>query len=182
MERCHAPYHIQRVDYICQWMEEVICSYLNRPEAQWEDIFFDKRYDSVFCPGRSWTHASLKPASRKENTPEIQCLFITTIFIFLVDYPLFVFIFYRLAYDPVCTQCLLACFRSSCTIFLSMFCCFLFQRSIDWLIFQSIHIHLLSLTTYTYKHVHSLAFLLSCCSYSQTYQFRMRFGWDCVMS
>lgn len=42
MERCHAPYHIQRVDYICHWMEEVICSYLSRPEAEWEDIFFDK--------------------------------------------------------------------------------------------------------------------------------------------
>lgn len=42
MERCHTPYHIQRVDYVCQWMEEVICSYLSRPEAEWEDILYDK--------------------------------------------------------------------------------------------------------------------------------------------
>ncbi|KAG1762583.1 ras guanine nucleotide exchange factor domain-containing protein [Suillus occidentalis] len=42
MERCHAPYYIQRVDYVCQWMEEVICSYLNRPEAEWEDILYEK--------------------------------------------------------------------------------------------------------------------------------------------
>ncbi|KAG1750935.1 ras guanine nucleotide exchange factor domain-containing protein [Suillus occidentalis] len=42
MERCHAPYYIQRVDYVCQWMEEVICSYLNRPEAEWDDILFEK--------------------------------------------------------------------------------------------------------------------------------------------
>ncbi|KAG2033736.1 ras guanine nucleotide exchange factor domain-containing protein [Suillus americanus] len=42
MERCHAPYYIQRVDYVCQWIEEVICSYLSRPEAEWEDIFYDK--------------------------------------------------------------------------------------------------------------------------------------------
>ncbi|KAG1727048.1 ras guanine nucleotide exchange factor domain-containing protein [Suillus occidentalis] len=42
MERCHAPYHIQRVDYVCQWMEEVICSYLNRPEAEWDDILYEK--------------------------------------------------------------------------------------------------------------------------------------------
>ncbi|KAG1872516.1 ras guanine nucleotide exchange factor domain-containing protein [Suillus subalutaceus] len=42
MERCHTPYYIQRVDYVCQWIEEVICSYLSRPEAEWEDIFYDK--------------------------------------------------------------------------------------------------------------------------------------------
>ncbi|KIK40806.1 hypothetical protein CY34DRAFT_806800, partial [Suillus luteus UH-Slu-Lm8-n1] len=42
MERCHAPYYIQREDYVCQWMEEVICSYLNRPEAEWEDILYEK--------------------------------------------------------------------------------------------------------------------------------------------
>lgn len=42
MERCHAPYYIQRVDYVCQWMEEVVCSYLNRPEAEWEDILYEK--------------------------------------------------------------------------------------------------------------------------------------------
>lgn len=42
MERCHTPYYIQRVDYVCQWLEEVICSYLSRPEAEWEDIFYDK--------------------------------------------------------------------------------------------------------------------------------------------
>ncbi|KAG1822748.1 ras guanine nucleotide exchange factor domain-containing protein [Suillus subaureus] len=53
MERCHAPYYIQRVDYVCQWIEEVICSYLSRPEAEWEDIFYDKRYDSVSCSRRS---------------------------------------------------------------------------------------------------------------------------------
>jgi hypothetical protein len=53
MERCHAPYNIQREDYVWQWMEEVICSYLDRPEAEWEDILYEKRYDSVFCPGRS---------------------------------------------------------------------------------------------------------------------------------
>ncbi|KIK41604.1 hypothetical protein CY34DRAFT_85165 [Suillus luteus UH-Slu-Lm8-n1] len=53
MERCHTPYHIQRVDYVCQWMEEVICSYLNCPEAEWEDILYEKRYDSVFCSRRS---------------------------------------------------------------------------------------------------------------------------------
>ncbi|KAG2129478.1 ras guanine nucleotide exchange factor domain-containing protein [Suillus clintonianus] len=43
MERCHIPYHIQRVDYVCQWMEQVICSYLSRPENEWEDIFYDKK-------------------------------------------------------------------------------------------------------------------------------------------
>ncbi|KAG1906703.1 ras guanine nucleotide exchange factor domain-containing protein [Suillus fuscotomentosus] len=42
MERCHTPYCIQRVDYVCQWMEEVVCSYLSRPEVEWEDIFYDK--------------------------------------------------------------------------------------------------------------------------------------------
>ncbi|KAG1773448.1 ras guanine nucleotide exchange factor domain-containing protein [Suillus occidentalis] len=41
-QRCHAPYYIQRVDYVCQWMKEVICSYLNRPEAEWEDILYEK--------------------------------------------------------------------------------------------------------------------------------------------
>jgi hypothetical protein len=47
MERCHAPYHIQRVDYVCHWMEHVVCSYLSRPELEWEDIFYEKRYGSV---------------------------------------------------------------------------------------------------------------------------------------
>ncbi|KIK32668.1 hypothetical protein CY34DRAFT_814134, partial [Suillus luteus UH-Slu-Lm8-n1] len=42
MERCHAPYYIQRVDYVCQWMEEVVCSYLDRPEAEWDDILYEK--------------------------------------------------------------------------------------------------------------------------------------------
>ncbi|KAG2153116.1 ras guanine nucleotide exchange factor domain-containing protein [Suillus bovinus] len=42
MERCHTPYHIQRVDYVCQWMEEVICTYLSRPELEWEDVLYDK--------------------------------------------------------------------------------------------------------------------------------------------
>ncbi|KAG1761256.1 ras guanine nucleotide exchange factor domain-containing protein [Suillus occidentalis] len=42
MERCHAPYYIQRVDYVCQWMEEVVCSYLNCSEAEWEDILYEK--------------------------------------------------------------------------------------------------------------------------------------------
>ncbi|KAG1751146.1 ras guanine nucleotide exchange factor domain-containing protein [Suillus lakei] len=58
MERCHTPYYIQRVDYVCQWMEEVICSYLSRPEVEWEDIFYEKsrrlgkkinRKCSVYC-------------------------------------------------------------------------------------------------------------------------------------
>ncbi|KAG1746001.1 ras guanine nucleotide exchange factor domain-containing protein [Suillus paluster] len=42
MERCHTPYHIQRVDSVYQWIEEVICCYLKRPEAEWEDILYEK--------------------------------------------------------------------------------------------------------------------------------------------
>lgn len=44
MERCHTPYQIQRVDYVCYWMEQVVCSYLSRPEMEWENIFYDKGY------------------------------------------------------------------------------------------------------------------------------------------
>jgi len=42
MERCHAPYQIQRVDYVCHWIEQVLCSYLRHPEMEWENIFYEK--------------------------------------------------------------------------------------------------------------------------------------------
>jgi len=47
MEKCHTPYHIQRVDYVCHWMEQVVCAYLGRPEREWETIIYGKRCS--FC-------------------------------------------------------------------------------------------------------------------------------------
>ncbi|OJA09617.1 hypothetical protein AZE42_01399 [Rhizopogon vesiculosus] len=42
MEKCHTPYHIQRVDYVCHWMEQVVCAYLSLPELEWENIIYEK--------------------------------------------------------------------------------------------------------------------------------------------
>ncbi|KAG0700129.1 ras guanine nucleotide exchange factor domain-containing protein [Suillus ampliporus] len=68
MERCHAPYYIQRVNYICQWMEQVVCFYLTHPESQWEDIFYEK--------------SPLKPTIWEEQP---QMKYLATIFAFPVD-------------------------------------------------------------------------------------------------
>ncbi|KAF8442976.1 ras guanine nucleotide exchange factor domain-containing protein [Boletus edulis BED1] len=41
MEKCHAPFKIQRVDYICDWLEHVLSEYLVGTEAEWETRIYD---------------------------------------------------------------------------------------------------------------------------------------------
>lgn len=36
MEKCHTPFKIRRVDYICDWLEHVLSEYLVGTEAEWE--------------------------------------------------------------------------------------------------------------------------------------------------
>lgn len=49
MEKCHAPFKIQRVDYICDWLEHVVSEYLVGTEAEWERRIYDNWY--VNCTG-----------------------------------------------------------------------------------------------------------------------------------
>ncbi|KAF8133734.1 ras guanine nucleotide exchange factor domain-containing protein [Boletus edulis] len=44
MEKCHAPFKIQRVDYICDWLEHVLSEYLVGTEAEWETRIYDNWY------------------------------------------------------------------------------------------------------------------------------------------
>ncbi|KAI6030536.1 ras guanine nucleotide exchange factor domain-containing protein [Pisolithus orientalis] len=37
MERCHVPFKIQRVDYVCDWFEHVLAPYREGTEMEWEN-------------------------------------------------------------------------------------------------------------------------------------------------
>lgn len=50
MEKCHAPFRIQRADYICDWLEHVLSEYLVGTEVEWEKRIYDNWYVS-----RCWT-------------------------------------------------------------------------------------------------------------------------------
>jgi hypothetical protein len=41
MEKCHAPFKVQRVDYICDWLEHVLSEYLVGTEVEWERRIYD---------------------------------------------------------------------------------------------------------------------------------------------
>ncbi|KAF9221009.1 ras GEF [Gyrodon lividus] len=41
MEKCHAPFRIHRVDYICDWLEHLLSGYLLGTEAEWEQRIHD---------------------------------------------------------------------------------------------------------------------------------------------
>ncbi|KAF8555738.1 ras GEF [Imleria badia] len=41
MEKCHAPFKIQRVDYICDWLEHVLSEYLVGTEVEWETRIYN---------------------------------------------------------------------------------------------------------------------------------------------
>ncbi|KAG9315835.1 ras guanine nucleotide exchange factor domain-containing protein [Chiua virens] len=41
MEKCHAPFKIQRVDYICDWLEHVLSEYLVGSETEWEERIYN---------------------------------------------------------------------------------------------------------------------------------------------
>ena len=40
MEKCHAPFKIQRIDYVCDWLEHVLSEYLVGTEAEWENRIY----------------------------------------------------------------------------------------------------------------------------------------------
>ncbi|KAH7885337.1 ras guanine nucleotide exchange factor domain-containing protein [Phlebopus sp. FC_14] len=42
MERCHVPFKIERVDYICDWLEHALSDYLGGTEMEWEQRIYDK--------------------------------------------------------------------------------------------------------------------------------------------
>ena len=44
MEKCHAPFKIQRVDYICDWLEYILSEYLLGTEVEWEKRIYDNWY------------------------------------------------------------------------------------------------------------------------------------------
>ncbi|KIJ17725.1 hypothetical protein PAXINDRAFT_9668 [Paxillus involutus ATCC 200175] len=41
MEKCHAPFKIQRVDYICDWLEHMLSKYRAGTEAEWEERIYN---------------------------------------------------------------------------------------------------------------------------------------------
>lgn len=54
MEKCHAPFKVQRVDYICDWLEHVLSEYLVGTEVEWERRIYDNWYVNW-----SWTWGAI---------------------------------------------------------------------------------------------------------------------------
>ncbi|KIM54591.1 hypothetical protein SCLCIDRAFT_1221796 [Scleroderma citrinum Foug A] len=42
MERCHVPFKIERVDYVCNWLDHVLSEYREGTEIEWEDRIYAK--------------------------------------------------------------------------------------------------------------------------------------------
>lgn len=42
MERCHVPFKIERVDYVCNWLDHVLSEYRQGTEIEWEDRIYAK--------------------------------------------------------------------------------------------------------------------------------------------
>ncbi|KAF8843415.1 ras GEF [Paxillus ammoniavirescens] len=40
MEKCHNPFKIQRVDYVCDWLEHMLSKYRSGTEAEWEERIY----------------------------------------------------------------------------------------------------------------------------------------------
>ncbi|KAG6337316.1 hypothetical protein ID866_1778 [Astraeus odoratus] len=42
MERCHVPFKIQRIDYVCNWLDHVLSQYRQGTEIEWENRIYAK--------------------------------------------------------------------------------------------------------------------------------------------
>lgn len=70
MEKCHAPFKIQRVDYICDWLEHVLSEYLVGTEAEWEKRIYDNWYVDCCCISANRSSRSLLQ-SQTVNGPRL---------------------------------------------------------------------------------------------------------------